>query len=104
VLLMHFVLSFCANNSFKYFIFTGRFFSHPTHKDETLDSVRVRLNASTWANQTQSCFFTTPFFFFVNVGLVVRLRLNFILVKASIHPGQSNPNHISLVPLALANE
>jgi hypothetical protein len=74
---MYFLLSFCANNSFKYFIFTGRFFSPPTHKHEILDSVRVRLNASTWANQTQSCFFTT--LFLVNVGRVVRLKLNFIL-------------------------
>jgi hypothetical protein len=39
--------------------------------------------------------------FFVNVRLVVRLKLNFILVKASIHPGQSKPNHR---PLALTNE
>jgi hypothetical protein len=43
-----------------------------------------------------------PFFFLVNVRLVVRLKLNFILVKASIHPGQSKLNHISLMPLALA--
>jgi hypothetical protein len=62
VLPMHFILSFCTNNSSKYFIFTGRFFSHPTHKDEILDSVRVRFDASTWANQTQSCFFYYPFF------------------------------------------
>jgi hypothetical protein len=102
VLPMHFVLSFCTSDSFKYFIFMGRLFSHPTHKDEILGSVKVWLNVSTWANQTQSCFFTTPFFF-VNVGLVVRLKLNFIPVKASIHPGQSKPNHISLLPLALVN-
>ncbi len=60
---MHFVLSFCTSNSFKYFIFMGRLFSHTTHKDEILDSVKVWLNASTWANQTQSSFFTTLFFF-----------------------------------------
>jgi hypothetical protein len=80
----------------------GTIFSHPTHKDEILDSVKVWLNASTCANQTQSCFFTTPFF--VNVGVVVRLKLNFILVKASIHPGQSKRNRISLLSLALTNE
>jgi hypothetical protein len=80
----------------------GMLFSHPTHKDEIVDSVKVWLNASTCANQTQSCFFITPFF--VNVGVVVRLKLNFILVKASIHADKSKPNHISLLSLALTNE
>jgi len=80
VLPMHFIFSFCTSDSFKYFIFMGRLFSHPTQKDEILDSVKVWLNASTWANQTQACFFTQLLAFFVNVGLVVRLKLNFILV------------------------
>jgi hypothetical protein len=30
-----------------------------------------------------------PPFFFVNVGVVIRLKLNFILLEASIHLGQS---------------
>jgi hypothetical protein len=56
---------------------TGRFFSHATHQDEILDSVRVRFNASTWANKTQSCFFYYHFFFFGECGTCCKVETQF---------------------------